>query len=159
MVARTRLIVTFVRNNRACKVEQKSRNKRIQQRRQKLGSYIRSWPRFPCVTLSVLGINIFPNTLKKYCIHPQFTSLYNFRWPSVPTLPVITSQDVSHFCILQCFAIRADAVINTSCHRSLPSCQIKCPVKVTSTFTPTEGKFAATKTSNSVMCDIQFDTC
>jgi len=40
MVARTRLNVTFVRNNRACKVEQKSRNERIQQRRKKLCALI-----------------------------------------------------------------------------------------------------------------------
>jgi len=160
MVVRKLLNVTSVRNNLACKVQQKSRNEIIQQRRKKLGSYIRSWPGFPRVTLSLLRIGIFPNNLKnKYCILPQFTSRYNIRWPPGPTLHVFTSQDISHFCISQCFAIRADAVINTSCHRILPSCQMKGPAKITSIFTPTEGKLAATKRSNSVMCDIQFDTC
>jgi hypothetical protein len=160
MVARTRLNFTFVRNNRACKVEQKSRNARIQQKRKKLGFYIRPLRGFPRVTLSLLGIRNFHNTVKnKYCILPQCTSRYNFRWPPGPTLPVITSQDISHSRISQRFAIRADAVINTSCHLILPSCQMKGPVKITSIFTPTEGKLAATKRSNSVMSDTQFDTC
>jgi len=161
MVARTRLNVTFVRNNRACKVEQKPRNERIQQRRKKLSSYILSWRGFPRVTLSLLGINIFPNTLNKSTVFPPavHVAIYNFRRPPGPTLPVITSHDISHFWRSQCFVTCADAVTNTSCRRTLPSCQMKCPVKITSIFTPTEGKLAATKRSNFVMCDTQFDTC
>jgi len=41
----------------------------------------------------------------------------------------------------------------------LSSCQMKCPVKITISFTPTERKLAATKRSIFVMCNTQFDTC
>jgi hypothetical protein len=131
IIVRTRLSVALVRALPVCfqmwnpvitelaKSNKKSRNERIKQRRKKLGSYIRSWRGFSHVTPSLLGTNIFPNTLKKiYCFLPQFTWHHNCRWPPVTTLPVITCRDVSHFCITQYFANRADVVINTtSCHR------------------------------------------